>query len=56
MLIRSKSDYARPQEQDESDLDDDEIPEWGARHGFEDHYQSEHIITQLASVRLHFPP
>ncbi len=54
MLIRSKSDYARPQEQDESEHGDDEIPEWGARHGFEDHYQSEHIITQLASVCLPF--
>lgn len=55
MLIRSKSDYARPQEpQDESDQGDEEIPEWGARHGFEDHYQSEHIITQLASVRRLF--
>ncbi|KAM3458256.1 hypothetical protein MY5147_002415 [Beauveria neobassiana] len=49
MLVRSKSDYARPQEQDDSEQDDDDIPEWGARHGFEDHYQSEHIITQLAT-------
>ncbi len=56
MLIRSKSEYARPQEQDESEQGDDEIPEWGARHGFEDHYQSEHIITQLASVRLRYSP
>lgn len=48
LLVRSKSDYARPQ--DDSDADEDEIPEWGARHGFEDHYQSEHIITQLATV------
>ncbi|KAK3196298.1 Target of rapamycin complex 1 subunit kog1 [Lecanicillium sp. MT-2017a] len=47
LLVRSKSDYARPQ--DDSDADEDEIPEWGARHGFEDHYQSEHIITQLAT-------
>lgn len=50
MLVRSKSDYARPQDHEDSDQGDEEIPEWGARHGFEDHYQSEHIITQLASV------
>lgn len=56
MLQRSKSDYAPRQqqkqlhEQDGGDNSDDEIQEWGARHGFEDHYQSEHIITQLASV------
>jgi regulator-associated protein of mTOR len=48
LLVRSKSEYARPQ--DDSDPGEDEIPAWGARHGFEDHYQSEHIITQLASV------
>lgn len=53
MLQRSKSDYAprlQQQLQDSGDNSDDEIQEWGARHGFEDHYQSEHIITQLASV------
>ncbi|EGX94975.1 TORC1 growth control complex subunit Kog1 [Cordyceps militaris CM01] len=49
LLVRSKSDFARPQEQDDSEPGEEEIPEWGARHGFEDHYQSEHIITQLAT-------
>lgn len=55
-LQRSKSDYVprqqqqQQQQQDGGDNSDDEIQEWGARHGFEDHYQSEHIITQLASV------
>jgi hypothetical protein len=49
-LLRSKSDFA-PRPVDDSDTEE-EIREWGARHGFEDHYQSEHIISQLASVRL----
>ncbi|TRX98384.1 hypothetical protein FHL15_000458 [Xylaria flabelliformis] len=46
-LLRSKSDYAV--RRDEPEPVEDEIYEWGARHGFEDHYQSEDIITQLAS-------
>ncbi|KAH8160351.1 hypothetical protein CIB48_g7894 [Xylaria polymorpha] len=46
-LLRSKSDYVV--RRDEPELVEDEIYEWGARHGFEDHYQSEDIITQLAS-------
>ncbi|KAG5992780.1 hypothetical protein E4U43_003681, partial [Claviceps pusilla] len=46
-LHRSKSDYA-PQLLEDSDTE--RRPRgWGARHGFEDHYQSEHIISQLAS-------
>lgn len=49
-LQRSKSDYA-PRQQAEREDSDDEMQVWGARHGFEDHYQSEHIITQLATVR-----
>lgn len=35
---------------DDSEPDDEMHNGWGARHGFEDHYQSEHIISQLASV------
>ncbi|KAI0487312.1 raptor N-terminal caspase like domain-containing protein [Xylaria cf. heliscus] len=46
-LLRSKSDYVG--RRDEPEPVEDEIYEWGARHGFEDHYQSEDIITQLAS-------
>ncbi|KAI8632776.1 raptor N-terminal caspase like domain-containing protein [Xylariaceae sp. FL1651] len=46
-LLRSKSDYAVRHE--DSEPADDEIYEWGARHGFEDHYQSEDIISQLAN-------
>ncbi|KAL6361565.1 hypothetical protein LRP88_05035 [Fusarium phalaenopsidis] len=47
LLLRSKSDYARPI--DEPEIVKDDIPEWGARHGFEDHYQSEDIISDLAN-------
>ncbi|KAI9163340.1 Target of rapamycin complex 1 subunit mip1 [Paramyrothecium foliicola] len=47
-LQRSKSEYA-PRQFEEAAQADEEIPEWGARHGFEDHYQSEHIISQLAN-------
>ncbi|GAP87222.1 putative regulatory associated protein-mTOR [Rosellinia necatrix] len=46
-LLRSKSDYAV--RRDEPEPPEDEAREWGARHGFEDHYQSEDIISQLAS-------
>ncbi|KAI5867586.1 raptor N-terminal caspase like domain-containing protein [Durotheca rogersii] len=46
-LLRSKSEYTVRRE--DSEQADEEIPEWGARHGFEDHYQSEDIISQLAS-------
>ncbi|CAM1502108.1 Fc.00g040920.m01.CDS01 [Cosmosporella sp. VM-42] len=50
LLLRSKSEYAqRPM--DEPEPMEEEIPEWGARHGFEDHYQSEDIISQLANSR-----
>ncbi|KAJ3579549.1 hypothetical protein NPX13_g1022 [Xylaria arbuscula] len=46
-LQRSKSDYApRRDEQEPVGI---QAHEWGARHGFEDHYQSEDIISQLAN-------
>lgn len=47
-LHRSKSEYGL--RQGETDDADEEHYEWGARHGFEDHYQSEDIISQLANV------
>jgi regulator-associated protein of mTOR len=51
LLLRSKSEHGiRP---DEATLADDENYEWGARHGFEDHYQSEDIISQLANVSFY---
>ncbi|KAL7621116.1 Target of rapamycin complex 1 subunit kog1 [Parahypoxylon ruwenzoriense] len=46
-LLRSKSEHIVRHE--EADQADEEIHEWGARHGFEDHYQSEDIISQLAN-------
>ncbi|KAI1454300.1 raptor N-terminal caspase like domain-containing protein [Annulohypoxylon moriforme] len=45
-LLRSKSEHIVKREDDQTD---EEIYEWGARHGFEDHYQSEDIISQLAN-------
>lgn len=47
-LLRSKSEHIV--RRDDADQTDEEIYEWGARHGFEDHYQSEDIISQLANV------
>ena len=41
----------RQQDDMGSSSPDEEIPEWGARHGFEDHYQSD-IVSQLANVRF----
>ncbi|TGJ82822.1 hypothetical protein E0Z10_g5944 [Xylaria hypoxylon] len=46
-LLRSKSDYVV--RRDGSEPVEGEVREWGARHGFEDHYQSEDIISQLAN-------
>jgi hypothetical protein len=50
-LLRSQSEYAGShRQQDDTDHSEQEQYEWGARHGFEDHYQSEDIISQLANV------
>ena len=48
-LLRSKSEHGLRYDDDDDKLDE-EYCEWGARHGFEDHYQSEDIISQLANV------
>jgi regulator-associated protein of mTOR len=48
-LLRSKSDHIGLH-RDDGDRADEQFSEWGARHGFEDHYQSEDIISQLANV------
>ena len=53
-LLRSKSEHFPRHE--EADLSDDEVYEWSARHGFEDHYQSEDIISQLANVSCRSRP
>ena len=52
-LLRSKSDFTS-RLVEESEEGDPEVTEWGARHGFDDHYQSEHIISQLANVSCFF--
>ncbi|KAK3987428.1 WD repeat-containing protein mip1 [Cladorrhinum sp. PSN332] len=44
-LLRSKSERGLRY----NEHNDSEYYEWGARHGFEDHYQSEDIISQLAT-------
>ncbi|KAL2019584.1 hypothetical protein VTK56DRAFT_9481 [Thermocarpiscus australiensis] len=46
-LLRSKSEHGLRHD-DPDDVDEGHY-EWGARHGFEDHYQSEDIISQLAN-------
>ena len=51
-LLRSKSEHVVRTDERDLDQDNEEIYNWGARHGFEDHYQSEDIISQLASVSV----
>jgi len=53
LLQRSKSDYG-PRGEDQDSQADDEIQDWGARHGFEDHYASEEYVSQLANVSRSF--
>ncbi len=48
LLHRSKSDCG-PRGEDK-ELLEEEIQDWGARHGFEDHYASEEYVSQLANV------
>jgi regulatory associated protein of mTOR len=53
LLQRSKSDFGPRGEDQESQVDED-IQDWGARHGFEDHYASEEYVSQLANVSCSF--
>ena len=53
LLQRSKSDFG-PRGEDQDSQADDEIQDWGARHGFEDHYASEEYVSQLANVSCAF--
>ncbi|KAI0097994.1 raptor N-terminal caspase like domain-containing protein [Nemania sp. FL0031] len=46
-LMRSKSDFTA--RRDGPEAGEDEVYEWGARHGFEDHYQSQDVISKLAN-------
>lgn len=56
LLTRSKSEYGsgRPAPE-EPDHSDDDIPHWGARHGFEEYHESPDVIAALANVSLAFP-
>lgn len=58
-LLRSKSEHATATrgEDMEQIYDEDQgadVADFGARHGFEGHYQSEDIISQLANVSCSF--
>ncbi len=53
LLHRAKSDFGPRGEERYSA--DEEIHDWGARHGFEDHYASEEYVSQLANVGSSFP-
>ena len=52
LLHRSKSDFG-PRGEDK-DSHEEEFQDWGARHGFEDHYASEEYVSQLANVSCSF--
>ncbi len=49
-LLRSKSDFG-PRGDSPDTQQENEGQDWGARHGFEDHYASEEYVSQLANVR-----
>ncbi|KAL3420387.1 meiotic regulator-interacting [Phlyctema vagabunda] len=53
LLQRSKSDYGLRGNDADSQADED-VQDWGARHGFEDHYASEEYVSQLASLASGF--
>ncbi|KAJ2902108.1 regulatory associated protein-mTOR [Zalerion maritima] len=48
-LMRSKSEHSLRRDVVDSSEDEDVLDENGPRHGFEDHYQSEEFVSQLAS-------
>lgn len=49
LLQRSKSDFG-PRGEDRNSTAEEEAQDWGARHGFDDHYASEEYVSQLANV------
>lgn len=53
MLLRSKSDYG-PRGESPDTRQEIDAQDWGARHGFEDHYASEEYVSQLANVSRSF--
>lgn len=60
-LLRSKSDHPSRLLENSADSSNDEqtvvaaAEDFGTRHGFEGHYQSEDIISQLANVSVCLP-
>lgn len=50
ILLRSKSDFGPRGDDSDSQRQDNDSKDWGARHGFEDHYASEEYVSQLANV------
>lgn len=60
-LLRSKSDHPSRLLETSADSSNDEqtvvaaAEDFGTRHGFDGHYQSEDIISQLANVCIGFP-
>lgn len=51
LLHRSKSDYGPRGDDSQTE---EEIPDWGARHGFDENYASEEFVSQLANVSIRF--
>lgn len=50
LLLRTRSEFGvRPNDSDQSD---EEIPQWGARHGFDELYESQQFMDKLANVSL----
>lgn len=48
-LLRSKSDFGPRGDDSQAE---EEYQDWGARHGFEDHYASEEYVSELANVSM----
>jgi regulator-associated protein of mTOR len=53
LLQRSKSDFG-PRGEDHTPQAEEDTQDWGARHGFDDHYASEEYVSQLANVSCTF--
>jgi len=55
LMQRSKSDFGPRSDDSDAQNHDSDNHDWGARHGFEDHYASEEYVSQLANVSgFHF--
>lgn len=50
LLLRAKSDFGPRGDTSTEESPERDNQDWGARHGFEDHYQSEEYVSQLANV------